>query len=279
MAPRPQVPNGSRAMPAAVTVATLAAMKSRGEPIVCLTCYDASFARLLETAGVDLLLVGDSLGMVLQGHPSTVPVTVEQMVYHSACVARGRSRALLVTDLPFLACATPERAFDSAARLLQEGGAQVVKLEGGASVLPTVRRLTEQGVAVCAHLGLLPQSVNRLGGYRFQGRDPDSAERIHQDALALEEAGASLLVLECVPAALATAIAQSLRIPVIGIGAGNGCDGQVLVLHDLLGLILGRPPSFSRDFLRGRSSVAEALAAYVAAVRDRSFPGPDETPY
>lgn len=264
---------------APVTVATLAAMKSRGEPICCLTCYDASFARLLEAAGVDVLLVGDSLGMVLQGHPSTVPVTVEQMVYHSASVSRGRSRALLVADLPFLACATPERAFDSAARLLQDGGAQVVKLEGGSAVLPTVRRLTEQGVAVCAHLGLLPQSVNRLGGYRFQGRDPDSAERIRRDALALEEAGASLLVLECVPAALAAAISQELRIPVIGIGAGNRCDGQVLVLHDLLGLNPGRPPSFSRDFLKGRGAVAEALAAYVAAVRDRSFPGPDETPY
>lgn len=266
-------------MPAAVTVATLAAMKSRGDPIACLTCYDASFARLLEAAGVDLLLVGDSLGMVLQGHRSTVPVTVEQMAYHSACVDRGRSRALLVADLPFLACATPERAIDSAARLLQEGGAQVVKLEGGAALLPTVRRLTEQGVAVCGHLGLLPQSVNRLGGYRFQGREPEAAERIRQDALALEEAGASLLVLECVPATLATTITRALRIPVIGIGAGNGCDGQVLVLHDMLGLNPGRPPSFSRDFLKGRDSVAEALAAYVAAVRERSFPGPDETPY
>jgi 3-methyl-2-oxobutanoate hydroxymethyltransferase len=266
-------------MPAAITVSTLAAMKSRGEPIACLTCYDASFARLLEAAGIEVLLVGDSLGMVLQGHPSTVPVTVEQMAYHSACVARGRSRALLVTDLPFLACATPERAFDSAARLVQEGGAQVVKLEGGAAVVPTVRRLSEQGVAVCAHLGLLPQSVHRLGGYRFQGRDPDSAEGIRQDALALEEAGASLLVLECVPADLARTVARTLRIPVIGIGAGNGCDGQVLVLHDMLGLNPGRPPSFSRDFLKGRGSVAEALGAYVAAVRDRSFPGPGETPF
>jgi 3-methyl-2-oxobutanoate hydroxymethyltransferase len=266
-------------MPAAVTVATLAAMKSRGEPIVCLTCYDASFAQLMEAAGVDLLLVGDSLGMVLQGHASTVPVTVDQMVYHSACVARGRSRALLIADLHFLAWATPERAFDNAARLLQEGGAQVVKLEGGATALPTVRGLAEQGVAVCGHLGLLPQSVHRLGGYRFAGRDPESAERIHQDARALEEAGAILLVLECVPAALATTIAQSLRIPVIGIGAGNGCDGQVLVIHDALGLTPGRPPSFSRNFLKGRDSVAEAVAAYAAAVRDRSFPGPDETPY
>jgi len=266
-------------MPAAVTIATLAAMKSRGEPIVCLTCYDASFARLMEAAGADVLLVGDSLGMVLQGHPSTIPVTVDQMVYHSACVARGRSRTLQVADLPFLACATPERALDNAAHLLQEGGAQVVKVEGGAAMLPTVRRLTEQGVAVCAHLGLLPQSVHRLGGYRFAGRDPDSARRIREDALALEEAGAGLLVLECVPATLAASLAQDLRIPVIGIGAGNGCDGQVLVLHDLLGLNPGRPPSFSRDFLKGRGSVPEALAAYATAVRDRSFPGPDETLY
>ncbi len=264
---------------APITVATLAAMKSRGEPIVCLTCYDASFARLLDVAGVDMLLVGDSLGMVLQGHSTTVPVTVEQISYHSACVARGQRRALIVADLPFLASATPERAVASAARLMQEGGAQVVKLEGGAPMLPTVRRLTEQGVAVCAHLGLLPQAVNRIGGYRFQGRDPASADAIREDALALQEAGASLLVLECVPAALASEISRSLAIPVIGIGAGNGCDGQVLVLHDMLGLNPGRPPSFSRDFLKGRGSAAEALADYVAAVRDRSFPGPDETPY
>lgn len=265
--------------PAPITVATLAAMKARGEPIVCLTCYDASFARLLDAAEVDLMLVGDSLGMVLQGHPSTVPVTVEQMAYHSACVARGRTRALLVTDLPFLSGATAKQAIRSASRLMQEGGAQVVKIEGGAPVLATVRRLTGQGVAVCGHLGLLPQSVNRIGGYRFQGRDQASADAIRQDALALQEAGASLLVLECVPAALASEIARSLAIPVIGIGAGNGCDGQVLVLHDMLGLNPGRPPSFSRDFLQGHGSVPDALAAYVAAVRERSFPGPAETPY
>lgn len=264
---------------APITVATLAAMKARGEPIASLTCYDASFARLLDKAGVELMLVGDSLGMVLQGHETTVPVTVEQMAYHSACVARRRGRALLVTDLPFLACATRERAIDSAARLMQEGRAQAVKLEGGAAVLATVRALTEQGVPVCGHLGLLPQSVNRLGGYRFQGRDPDSAATIRRDALDLEQAGASLLVLECVPAALGAEIAASLAIPTIGIGAGAGCDGQVLVLYDMLGLSPRRPPSFSRNFLTGRGSVPEALAAYVAAVKERSFPGPDETPY
>ncbi len=264
---------------APISVATLAAMKSRGEPIACLTCYDASFARLLEKSGVELMLVGDSLGMVLQGHRTTVPVTVEQMAYHSACVARARTHALLVTDLPFLACASRERAIDNAARLMQEGGAQAVKLEGGAVVLETVHGLAEQGVPVCGHLGLLPQSVNRLGGYRFQGRDPDSAERIRRDALDLEQAGASLLVLECVPAALAEEVARSLTIPTIGIGAGAGCDGQVLVLYDMLGLSPRRPPSFCRNFLAGRGSVPEALADYVAAVKARSFPGPAETPF
>jgi 3-methyl-2-oxobutanoate hydroxymethyltransferase len=266
-------------MPAApISVATLAAMKTRGERITCLTCYDASFARLLDAAGLDVLLVGDSLGMVLQGHATTVPVTVDQMVYHCACVARGRTHALLIGDLPFLACATQEWALTNAARLMQEGGAQVVKLEGGANMVETVRRLTEQGVPVCAHLGLLPQSVNRIGGYRFQGRDPDSAQTIRQDALALQEAGASLLVLECVPAALGETISRALTIPVIGIGAGAGCDGQVLVLHDMLGLN-SRPPRFSRDFLKGQGAVSEALAAYVAAVRAGSFPGTEETPY
>jgi 3-methyl-2-oxobutanoate hydroxymethyltransferase len=264
---------------APISVATLAAMKSRGERISCLTCYDASFARLLDRAGVEVMLVGDSLGMVLQGHATTVPVTIEQMAYHCACVDRGRTQALLVGDLPFLACATPERAIASAARLMQEGGAQVVKLEGGVAVLETVRCLTAQGVPVCGHLGLLPQSINRIGGYRFQGRDADSAQTIRQEALALQEAGASLLVLECVPAALAQEISRSLVIPVIGIGAGAGCDGQVLVLYDMLGLNPGRPPRFSRDFLQGRGGVPEALAAYVAAVRAGTFPGPEETAY
>jgi 3-methyl-2-oxobutanoate hydroxymethyltransferase len=264
---------------APISVATLAGMKAKGERIACLTCYDASFAHLLDAAGVDLLLVGDSLGMVLQGHRTTVPVTLEQMAYHAACVSRGRARALLVVDLPFLACATPERAIDAAGRLMQEGGAEVVKLEGGAPMLETVRRLTEQGVPVCAHLGLLPQSVHRIGGYRFQGRDHASAEAIRHDAIAMQEAGASLLVLECVPAALASEIAVTLSIPVIGIGAGAGCDGQVLVLYDMLGLNPGRPPSFSRDFMTGQGSIADAVAGYVRAVRSGEFPGREETPY
>jgi 3-methyl-2-oxobutanoate hydroxymethyltransferase len=264
---------------APISVATLAAMKVKGERIACLTCYDASFAHLLDAAGVDLLLVGDSLGMVLQGHRTTVPVTLEQMAYHAACVSRGRGRALLVADLPFLACATPERALDAAGRLMQEGGAEVVKLEGGSPMLETVRRLTEQGVPVCAHLGLLPQSVHRIGGYRFQGRDHASAETIRQDAIAMQDAGASLLVLECVPAALACEIAKILTIPVIGIGAGAECDGQVLVLYDMLGLNPGRPPSFSRNFMSGHAAIGDAVASYVRAVKSREFPGRDETPY
>jgi 3-methyl-2-oxobutanoate hydroxymethyltransferase len=262
-----------------ISVASLAAMKARGERITCLTCYDASFARLLDTAGIDAMLVGDSLGMVLQGHSSTVPVTLEHMTYHSACVARGCRRALLIADFPFLVGATPERALLGAARLMQEGGAAVVKLEGGASVVETVRCLTAQGVPVCGHLGLLPQSVNRIGGYRFQGRDADSAATIRRDALAIQEAGASLLVLECVPAALAREISRELTIPVIGIGAGADCDGQVLVLYDILGLNPRRPPSFSRDFMQGSRSIMEAVTHYVTAVREGRFPGPAETPF
>jgi 3-methyl-2-oxobutanoate hydroxymethyltransferase len=260
-----------------ITTARLAAMKNRGERIACLTCYDAAFCRLLEEAAIDVLLVGDSLGNVLQGRATTVPVTLEHMIYHSACVSRVSDRALIIADLPFMSYATPERAIDAAARLMGEGGVAMVKLEGGAEVVETVRLLTRFGAPVCAHLGLLPQSVHQLGGYRYQGRDQAGAAAIRADALALQDAGASLLILECVPADLAAALTAELRIPVIGIGAGNRCDGQVLVLHDMLGLLPGRSPRFSKDFLAEAGSVQAALAAYVGAVRDGSFPGPDQT--
>jgi 3-methyl-2-oxobutanoate hydroxymethyltransferase len=265
-------------MGAPVNVRRLIDMKTAGERIACLTCYDASFRHVLEAAGVDVLLVGDSLGMVLQGQRSTVSVTLEQMVYHTRCVARGRSHALLIADLPFLTYATPERAIDAAAALMRDGGAEMVKLEGGGAMVETVRTLTNLGVPVCAHLGLLPQSVHRLGGYRYQGKDDAGAEQIRQDALALEAAGAGLLVLECVPADLAAEISALLGIPTIGIGAGNRCDGQVLVLHDMLGLHPSRPPRFSKDFLAATGgSIRAAVAAYVAAVKDGSFPGPEQT--
>ncbi len=260
-----------------ITSATLAAMKRRGQRIACLTCYDAAFARLLEAAGVEVVLVGDSLGMVLQGQPTTLPVKLEHMVYHTACVSRAAERALVVADMPFLSYATEARAVAAAERLMGDGGAAMVKLEGGAELADTIRRLNRFGAPVCAHLGLLPQSIHRLGGYRYQGKDDAGAARISADAQALQDAGASMLVLECVPAALAQALARALAIPVIGIGAGNGCDGQVLVLHDMLGLLPGRSPRFSRDFAASKGSVAEALADYVAQVKAGSFPGADET--
>ncbi len=256
-----------------VTLTRLKAMKAHGEPIAMLTAYDAGFAYCAEQAGVDLLLVGDSLGTVVQGHATTVPVTLDHMVYHTALVARAAQRAMVLADLPFLSYATPEQAVASAARLMQEGGAHGVKLEGGRDVVAAVERLAAFGVPVCAHLGLLPQSVNKLGGYRVQGREADEARRLKEEALALEQAGADLLVLECVPAALASEITVALTIPVIGIGAGGGCDGQVLVVYDLLGITPGKRPSFAPDFLTGHSDgINGALRRWVDAVRQRTFP-------
>ena len=261
-----------------VTLATLRELKRAGEKIACLTAYDYSFAALLERAGVDLIMVGDSLGMVVQGHDTTLPVSLAEMVYHSRCVARGVQRALLVADMPFMSYqASPEQALASAGRLMRRGGAQVVKLEGGAPMVETVRFLVARGVPVCAHLGLTPQSVHKLGGYRVQGRDTDDAERIRRDARALEEAGAGLLVLEAVPAALARTITRELSIPTIGIGAGPDCDGQILVLHDMLGIYPRPSPKFSRNFMDGAASIEDAVKNYVAAVKSGSFPGPEHS--
>jgi 3-methyl-2-oxobutanoate hydroxymethyltransferase len=254
-----------------ITVTRLREMKRDGRKISCLTCYDASFARLMEQAGIELLLVGDSLGMVVQGQSTTLPVSLDEMVYHARNVARACHNPLLIVDLPFMSYASPEQALRSAARLMQEGGAQMVKLEGGGPVLESVRRMTEQGIPVCAHLGLLPQSVHKLGGYRVQGRDDVAAARILKEAYELQEAGADLLVLECVPASLGAEVSATLEIPVIGIGAGSSCDGQVLVVYDMLGMN-PNPASFVRDFLGGAGSIEGAFQAYVAAVRDGGFP-------
>ncbi len=254
------------------TVPMLADAKRDGRRLVMLTAYDASFARTMDAAGVDLVLVGDSLGMVAQGHHSTLPVTVADMVYHTACVARGLSRALLVADLPFQADATPERALEASTRLLQAGAA-MVKLEGAGHKLEVIEFLVAREIPVCAHLGLTPQSVLRLGGYKLQGRDDATAAKLRADARAVAEAGAALLVLECVPTGLAQAISADLSIPTIGIGAGPHCDGQVLVLHDLLGVNSGhRRPKFVKDFLAEGGSVAGAFAAYAEAVRSGAFP-------
>ena len=256
-----------------MTVPALADARRDGRRLAMLTAYDAGFARMIDAAGLDLVLVGDSLGMVVQGHGSTLPVRMDEVAYHTACVARGLSHALLVADLPFQADATPERALEAATRLLQ-AGAQMVKLEGaGPHKLAAIRFLAAREIPVSAHLGLTPQSVLRFGGYRVQGREAAAAEALRADARAVAEAGAALLVLECVPTALAQAITADSPVPTIGIGAGPHCDGQVLVLHDLLGLDSGhRRPRFVKDFLADGGSVSGAVEAFVAAVRDGSFP-------
>lgn len=257
-----------------MTLHRLAAMHAAGEKIAMLTCYDASFARLLDDAGVDVLLIGDSLGMTLQGRDSTLPVTNDEMAYHVQCVARGNRAAWIVGDLPFASYHTgTEQALLSAAKLMQSG-AHMVKLEGGGWTAPVVRHLVERGIPVCAHLGLTPQSVHALGGYRIQGRDDSGAERLLREARELAEAGAAMLVVELIPSELGKRLADSLPIPVIGIGAGPGCSGQVLVLHDMLGVTRGRLPRFVRNFMAGAESIEAAIRAYVAAVKDGSFPDP-----
>ena len=252
----------------------IAKLRASGEPIVMLTCYDASFASLLERCGVEMLLVGDSLGNVLQGHASTLPVTMEDMVYHTSCVARGAKRAMVVADLPFGAYhVDPGQAMRNAARLMA-AGAQMVKLEGGAFMAPTVRFLVERGVPVCAHIGLTPQAVNQLGGYRIQGKSEAEAAALLADARALEAAGAACMVVEMVPAGLGTQVSQAMSTcAIIGIGAGPHCHGQVLVLHDMLGITAGPRPRFAKDFMpEGGGSIEGAVRAFVAAVKARSFP-------
>lgn len=255
-----------------ITLTTLDGLKAKGEKITMLTCYDATFARAASEAGVEILLIGDSLGMVLQGHDSTLPVTNADMAYHTACVKRGNAGALVLADLPFMACATLEQAYANSAALMQ-AGAHMVKVEGAGWLSETIRLLAERGVPVCAHLGLTPQSVNVLGGYKVQGRLESQARQMQCDAIALQDAGAAMILLECVPSALGAEIAQALRVPVIGIGAGPSTDGQVLVLHDMLGLSLsGRVPKFVKNFMAGQPDIQSALRAYVNAVKNGSFP-------
>ncbi len=259
-----------------LNAAALQAMRERGQPIVALTCYDASFARLLEDSGVDVLLVGDSLGMVVQGGGSTLAVSLADMAYHTRCVSAAARRALVLADLPFGSYqATPAAAFEAAAALIG-AGAQMIKLEGGAVMAPTVAFLSERGVPVCGHIGLTPQSVHQLGGYVVQGRDTASAARLVDDARVLEQAGARLLVVETVPASVGRAVREAVRIPVIGCGAGPECDGQVLVLHDMLGITPPPLPRFVRDFAAGGGGIAAAIQRYVAAVRSRQFPLAEE---
>jgi 3-methyl-2-oxobutanoate hydroxymethyltransferase len=255
-----------------MTMHRLREMRASGEKIAMLTCYDATFAHVLDDAGVDVLLVGDSLGTVLQGHPTTLPVSIDDMVYHTASVARGNRTAWLIADMPFGSYqASPDAAMLSAVRLMQ-AGAHMVKLEGGGWTAPLVRCLSERGIPVCAHLGFTPQSVHALGGYRVQGREESAADQLGRDAEELAAAGAEMLVVEMIPAALARHLTKKLSIPLIGIGAGVGCDGQVLVLHDMLGVNLGKPPKFVRNFLEGRASIEDAVRHYVADVKASRFP-------
>ncbi|MGP9764496.1 3-methyl-2-oxobutanoate hydroxymethyltransferase [Halomonas sp. AOP13-D3-9] len=254
-----------------VTLSTLQAYKQAGETFSCLTAYDASFAHAASQAGIDVLLVGDSLGMVLQGHNSTLPVTIEDIVYHTRCAARGKGHSLLMVDLPFMSNATTERLLEDAGAVMR-AGAELVKLEGEAWMADGIRELTRRGVPVCAHLGLTPQTVHQLGGYKVQGRDAAQAERIINDAKVLVEAGASVILLECVPASLGKAVTAALEVPVIGIGAGPDTDGQILVMHDVLGVTHGRTPRFVKNFMVEADSIQTAFQRYHEAVKTRTFP-------
>ncbi len=255
-----------------VNVASLGEMKERGEPIACLTAYDASFAQLVDVAGSDIVLVGDSLGMVIQGHDTTVPVTVDDVIYHARCVATGIVRAFLIADMPFMSYTTPHQALENAVRLMQEGGAMMVKLEGGQGQVEVVSYLARHDIPVCAHLGLKPQSVHKIGGFRVQGREADSERRMVEDARALEEAGADIVLLECVPNRIGRLVSDAVDVPVIGIGAGPDVDGQILVLYDVLGITRGRTPRFVRNFMTGQDSPLDALESYVRAVKEREYP-------
>ena len=259
------------------TLTTLKAMHVRGDKIAMLTCYDASFAALLDGQGVDVLLVGDSLGMVLQGFDSTLPVSLDDMVYHTASVARGSKQAFMVADMPFgTSQVSPQQTFAHAARLMV-AGAQMVKIEGGEEMAETVHFLTTRGIPVCAHIGLTPQSVHQLGGYKVQGKSIDSAQRLMADALVLQQAGAGMLLLEAVPAALATDITTAISIPTIGIGAGAGCSGQVLVLYDMLDIYPGRKARFVKNYMQGATSISDAVRLYVAEVKSGSFPATEHS--
>lgn len=258
-----------------VNIATLQKMKQDGTPIACLTAYDASFGLLLDQAGVDLVLVGDSLGMVIQGHETTVPVTMEHMLYHTRAVARGVTRPFLVADMPFMSYATREQALANAVQLMQAGGAKMVKLESGAAQLSIVEFLAGHDIPVCAHIGLKPQSVHKVGGFRVQGRDQGAAQAMKQAARELQDAGADIVLLECIPAGLGAEITAALGVPVIGIGAGPRVDGQILVLYDILDITPGRKPRFTRNFMAGAASPLAGIEAYVQAVKDHSYPAPE----
>lgn len=255
-----------------VTNLTLRQMKTDGNKIAAMTAYDAAFAAVLDGAGIEVILVGDSVGMVVQGHQTTTPVTMEEMIYHTQLVARGNHNAMLMADMPFMSYASPQDCLKNAARLMKEGGAEIVKLEWGELEIDMVKRLTECGIPVCAHLGLTPQAIHKYGGYRVQGREAAAAEKMREDARALEDAGADILLLECVPMSLAAEITAQAGVPVIGIGAGPDVDGQILVLYDILDIAPGKRTRFSKNFMLQEGTIHGALEAYVQEVKAVSFP-------
>lgn len=259
-----------------ITTSTLQKMKDNGEKISTITAYDASFAQLFDQAGIHAILIGDSLGMVLQGHDSTLPVSIDDMIYHTQCVARGVDTTLVLSDMPFMSYATKEQAFSNAAKLMQ-AGATMVKMEGDSWLCDTISGLVARGIPVCGHLGLTPQSVNIFGGFKVQGREDDKAQAMIEEAKQLEAAGIQLLVLECVPASLAKAITEALTIPTIGIGAGKDTDGQILVMYDALGISFNYMPKFSRNFIKDTGDIQKAIELYISEVNAGNFPGPEHT--
>ena len=258
-----------------VNISTLRKMRAEREPIACLTAYDASFALVVDQAGADVVLVGDSLGMVVQGHDTTVPVTVNDMIYHTRAVARGLHHAFLVADMPFMSYSSQGQALDNAVRLMQEGGAMMVKLEGGSGQLRIVEHLARHDIPVCAHIGLKPQSVHKIGGFKVQGREREQAQEMVDDAVALQAAGDDIVLLECVPNEVGRSVQSAVDVPVIGIGAGPDVDGQILVLYDVLGITQGPLPRFVKNYMQGADGPVDACARYVQAVKQRAYPGPE----
>jgi 3-methyl-2-oxobutanoate hydroxymethyltransferase len=255
-----------------VTISSLKKMKQEGEKIASLTAYDASFAALVDEAGTDLVLVGDSLGMVINGHATTVPVTVDQIIYHTQAVKAGLQRAFLLVDMPFMSYADKHIALQNATRLMQEGLAHMIKLEGGELQVPTVEYLAERGVPVCAHIGLTPQYVHKMGGFKVQGREEEAARQMIKEAKLLQDAGADIVLIECVPAAVGKAVTEALSVPTIGIGAGPDCDGQILVLYDILDVTIGRKPRFAKNFMQNASNNLDAIKDYVKEVKNGTYP-------
>ena len=260
-----------------ITLNTIRELKQKGEKIACLTAYDATFAHLLDQAGTEIILVGDSLGMVVQGHKTTVPVKIEDMIYHSKIVSSSLNYSFLISDMPFMSFYNPDIAMENAKKLMQDGGAQMIKLEGNQSQINIIEKLAMSDIPICAHIGLRPQSVNKMGGYKVQGKEESDALKLIKEAKKIEASGADILLLECVSSSTAKIVSSEIEIPIIGIGAGPDVDGQILVLYDILGITPGKLPKFSKNFMTGQNTIQEAVVEYINAVKTKSYPAPEHT--